>query len=445
MSTPSKNSSMFGFDTSKEQNSTVSALFGKPTAINNKELISNKVRSVVQIPADEKNEDEMDVDPRNSNETKESHKKKKRSRSDEDDDLEDRYINKLLDDSKDNDDKTPSNDKSDEDGSDDSDDDDQEEDEKSEEPEGNKKGKKAKVLDLKQEELEKAERTIFVGNLPAEVIATKKSIKHFKRHIKTEVADAQIQSIRFRSVNLNSTLPKKLAYISKSYNEGKNDIVNSYIVFKTKSDSLAATKLNGTKYLNNHLRVDHLTHPLPKNNKLCIFVGNLDFEEREESLWSYFNKKLEEENCVTNVRIIRDSKTNFGKGFAIVQFSDTNFVEKALLLNDKKLEGSTKPRKLRISRCKAQTGGNFLRGSHKNLSDKQKTIIGRGKKVLSKSDRTTIGRMVIEGERAKKDGNIKGIKVGGSVGKLKKKPRSAGGRASKRSQAHKLKLMEKSN
>ncbi|GME81713.1 unnamed protein product [Ambrosiozyma monospora] len=441
MSASSKNASMFGFDTSKEKNSTVSALFGKPTAINNKKLISNKVRSVVQIPADEKDQDKMDVD---TTELKETHKKKKRS--DEDDDLEDRYINRLLDDNKDNDDKTPSNEKSDDNDEEDNsdDEDDQEEEEKSEETEGKKKSKKAKVLDLKQEELEKAERTIFVGNLPAEVIASKKSVKHFKRHLKAQIPDAEIQSIRFRSVNLNSTLPKKLAYISKSYNEGKNDIVNSYVVFKTKSASLAATKLNGTTYLNNHLRVDHMTHPLPQNNKLCIFVGNLDFEEREESLWTYFNKKLEEENCVTNVRIIRDSKTNFGKGFAIVQFSDTNFVERALLLNDQKLEGSNKPRKLRISRCKAQTGGNNFRGSQKNLSDKQKTIIGRGKKVLSKSDRTTIGRMVIEGERAKKDGNIKGIKVGGSVGKLKKKPRSAGGRASKRRQAHKLKLMQNS-
>lgn len=90
-----------------------------------------------------------------------------------------------------------------------------------------------------------------------------------------------------------------------------------------------------------HLRVDHVSHPAPKDNKRTIFVGNLDFEEKEETLWKYFNSKLDQD--VESVRIIRDSKTNLGKGFALVQFKDTLSVNKALLLNDKPLK--LEPRK----------------------------------------------------------------------------------------------------
>jgi nucleolar protein 12 len=42
----------------------------------------------------------------------------------------------------------------------------------------------------------------------------------------------------------------------------------------------------------------------------------LSFDAQEEELWLYF------ESCgeIENVRIVRDNKTNVGKGFAFVQF-----------------------------------------------------------------------------------------------------------------------------
>ena len=117
------------------------------------------------------------------------------------------------------------------------------------------------------------------------------------------------------------------------------DSVNAYIVYKEKPASIAAKELNATVFEDHHLRVDHVSHPAPKDNKRTIFVGNLDFEEKEETLWKYFNSKLDQD--VESVRIIRDSKTNLGKGFALVQFKDTLSVNKALLLNDKPLETGT--------------------------------------------------------------------------------------------------------
>ena len=54
-----------------------------------------------------------------------------------------------------------------------------------------------------------------------------------------------------------------------------------------------------------------------------------------------------------SVRVIRDSTTRVGKGIAYVQFDDQNAVEAALLYNEKKFPPML-PRKLRVSRAKAQ-------------------------------------------------------------------------------------------
>lgn len=61
-------------------------------------------------------------------------------------------------------------------------------------------------------------------------------------------------------------------------------------------------------------------------------------------MWTYFNGKLD--NDVESVRIIRDSKTNMGKGFALIQFNDTLTVNKALMLNDKPMEVTSGNKKL---------------------------------------------------------------------------------------------------
>ena len=52
-----------------------------------------------------------------------------------------------------------------------------------------------------------------------------------------------------------------------------------------------------------------------------MFIGSLSFDAQEEKLWSHF------ESCgeIENVRVVRDSKTNVGKGFAYVQFKANIF------------------------------------------------------------------------------------------------------------------------
>ncbi|CDK24659.1 unnamed protein product [Kuraishia capsulata CBS 1993] len=316
-----------------------------------------------------------------------------KKRRDEDDDLEDRYMAKLLEETKEE--KKASSDNE-------------------EEKEVTQSAPKAQTVDLKLSELEKAERTVFVGNVSTQVITSSKLQKEFKNHFKKFGA---ISSVRFRSFALGELLPRKAAFITKAIDD-KRDTVNAYVVFVQKADSVKATELNATVFHDHHLRVDHLTHPLQQDNKRSVFIGNLDFEEQEESLWKYFTK-----NCgdVENVRIIRDSKTNFGKGFAIVQFKDFLGVDKALLLHDKVLDTSEKKRKLRITRMKKteKRSDRPLGKNARNLTEKEKSILGRGKKTLGKSDRRTLGKtLTIEGERAKKGVKVKGIKNG--LGKVKK-------------------------
>ncbi|VEU22268.1 DEKNAAC103303 [Brettanomyces naardenensis] len=422
-------SGLFGGSAPKDEN--VSSLFSKSSKIDNKKLINEK-RHVIEGRRDEEsdegdagsdgevNEGDREVPTGSTGSTVPTGKSTRRDRKlgarkvddreVDDPSLEDRYLSKLV--------RDESEDEAEEgaEGAVGAEDDITEE----------RSSPQTSTLpqpNLKSSELSKAERTIFVGNVPAEVMEDKKSIKKFKKvfseYVKSDpkLEIQPIESIRFRSLHTDSNAPRRAAFITKQIEEG--GVVNSYIVFKKEEDSLKALALNGHVYLNHHLRIDHLTHPTKHENKQCIFVGNLDFEEDEESLWGYFNDKLREEgddegSIVTNVRMVRDSKTNFGKGFAIVQFRDVNYVEKALLLNGKKLSNSKKGRKIRIARCKSmkkvedrgekrkRRARNYLEGG---LTDKQRSLIGRARKVLGKRDRREAG-IVIEGERAKEGSKV---------------------------------------
>jgi nucleolar protein 12 len=48
-----------------------------------------------------------------------------------------------------------------------------------------------------------------------------------------------------------------------------------------------------------------------------VFVGNLPFDVQDEELYTHFERCGE----IEFVRIVRDKKTNIGKGFGYVQFT----------------------------------------------------------------------------------------------------------------------------
>ncbi|CAR27747.1 hypothetical protein ZYGR_0N02330 [Zygosaccharomyces rouxii] len=338
----------------------------------------------------------------------------KKRHSDEDEGLEERYFAKLMD-------QEPAEDAGDAD-------------KQAEKPQQDERPQEgAKKIDLKEDELEKAERTVFVGNVPADVIPNKSLHRQFKKLFQDEKG---LESIRFRSISFEVPLPRKVAFVQQKLHKSRGS-VNAYVVYKNKNSvSSVCSRLNGQVFVDRHLRVDSVTHPAKHDNKRSVFVGNLDFEEDEESLWRHFGSCGE----IEYVRIIRDPKTNMGKGFAYVQFKDFPNVSKALLLNDKPLESNGKSRKLRVTRCR-----NLKKSSNKNgaqslkqngimnkLSDSHKTKLGRAKKVLNKADSAQLGKEItVEGIRASKaDSKPSAILK-------KRKKRSQSGRVTKRSQAHK--------
>ncbi|AJT77780.1 Nop12p [Saccharomyces cerevisiae YJM470] len=450
---------LFGNIDEKKIESSVDKLFSSSCGPINKLEVKSKTRTVLpdskkreraaEADQEEKEASKPDVSDEQTEEVAlpKVKKAKKSKRNDEDEDLEARYYAKLLDEEAEAEDDKPTVTKTDETSV--------------------PLTSAAKKVDFKEDELEKAERTVFIGNILSTVITSKKVYKEFKKLFGTNpIAETEesgnekeeesskksdnnefaIESIRFRSISFDEALPRKVAFVQQKFHKSR-DTINAYIVYKNKSAvRKICSNLNAVVFQDHHLRVDSVAHPAPHDKKRSIFVGNLDFEEIEESLWKHF------EPCgdIEYVRIIRDSKTNMGKGFAYVQFKDLQSVNKALLLNEKPMksqkqedENTKKPtkkaRKLRVSRCKNMKKGTTIgTGLDRNgLTDSQRTRAGRAKKILGKADRATLGQEItIEGLRAKKGE--------GSTHLKKKKQRSATGRVTKRSIAFKKAQAEKS-
>ncbi|XBW35007.1 hypothetical protein QEN19_000572 [Hanseniaspora menglaensis] len=325
-------------------------------------------------------------------------------------------------------------------------------------------------IDLREEELEKAAKTIFIGNLPQSVLTDKKIHKQFltlfstpikenehevvsEEAEKEEIKNYKVKSCRFRSIAFSEPLPKAVAFKQLKL-DPKRDSINCYLVYQNfdrKTISKIIKHFNGFVFQGHHLRLDSVTNPAKQDTTRSVFVGNLDFEELEENLYQHFKQLAttgSDEKLIEYVRIIRDSKTQMGKGFAYVQFYDSSYVNKAIeLLNGKKMAKSInkKARELRVTRCKKTfTPVTKHNGSAANLNDKQKSKLGRAQKVLGKMDKKLIREsLTIEGERATQDKQKqKGFKVSKMLTKSTqkvKKPRSKEGRSAKRSTEHKNK------
>ncbi|KAI9294478.1 hypothetical protein K502DRAFT_365823 [Neoconidiobolus thromboides FSU 785] len=204
-----------------------------------------------------------------------------------------------------------------------------------------KKVKKNLKPGKNDEEIKK--RTIFVGNVSVDLLTKKEEKKQF---IELFSQFGKIESYRFRSLALEKQMNRKAAFISKKLNT-KRSFMNAYIIYKEIESIEKSLSLNGTMFLNKHLRVDNVTGENKEfSPKRTVFVGNLNFEIEDEPLWEHFS------SCgkVEAVRVVRDPVTNLGKGFAYILFEDPTSVPLAIKLNATQIEG----RKLRISRIKKQ-------------------------------------------------------------------------------------------
>jgi nucleolar protein 12 len=203
---------------------------------------------------------------------------------------------------------------------------------------------------VEDDNLEKASRTVFLGNVSTTAISSKTANKTLKNHLSaflplfntsksSKPSTHKLESIRFRSTAYSSTtIPKRAAFAKQELMDTTTSSTNAYVVYSTPTAARQACKvLNGTVILDRHLRVDGVAHPARTDPKRCVFVGNLDFVDKEspaqnengdrprrpraagdveEGLWRQFEKA----GTVESVRVVRDSKTRIGKGFGYVQF-----------------------------------------------------------------------------------------------------------------------------
>ncbi|KAG2176566.1 hypothetical protein INT44_007229 [Umbelopsis vinacea] len=271
-----------------------------------------------------------------------------------------------------------------------------------EDPQKKVEQEKERLLKIRDEEKAKNERTLFVGNLPVSTIQ-KEEYKELKKAFSEY---GKIESIRFRSVAFSDLLPRKAAFISGKLHP-ERDVLNAYIVYADKESMEKGLEMNAQVFNDKHLRVDSAANPRNHDRKRSVFVGGLPFDAQEEQLWEFFG----ECGDIENVRIVRDAKTNIGKGIAYVQFSDRNSVDLALQLKDKKLGGK---RKLRLDRCKvsvaeggkpsvpsAKKGAKGAKGGAKGAMGVKG---GKVRKITnSKEVNSQLSASAFEGTRATKD------------------------------------------
>ena len=215
----------------------------------------------------------------------------------------------------------------------------------------NDKNKKRKKHSITREEKKaKDARTIFVGNVPVD-IKSKEIIKFFKKH-------GPVESVRIRSVAVvgtkvseanNYKLFRKASVIQGKVNRDVKDTCNAYVVFKNKDSVAKALESNNSIFHGNHLRIDSVSESTSgiASTKKSVFVGNIPFDASEEALRQIFALGISGgDECIINVRLIRDKAKNVGKGFGYIAFSDRSYVKEALALNGTQFES----RQLRITK-----------------------------------------------------------------------------------------------
>ncbi|KAJ5952383.1 Nucleolar protein 12 [Penicillium vulpinum] len=333
----------------------------------------------------------------------------------------------------------------------------------------------------KADEVEKSNRTVFLGNVSTEAIKSKTAKKTLLRHLASfcsslpeSTGPHKIESIRFRSTAFASggAIPKRASFAKREILDETTPSTNAYAVYTTPHAARKApAALNGTMVLDRHLRVDSLAHPAEIDHKRCVFVGNLSFIDSEtpeedektgkkkkarapadieEGLWRIFNahtggkdKKAIKKN-VEFVRVIRDSTTRVGKGFAYVQFYDGNGVEEALPLNGKNFPPML-PRKLRVTRARKITKKREPSGPENKkarIDEAQKTMQGRATRLLGRAGAAKVkadanstiagNSFVFEGHRATEGSSSIKMKQKSRGSKAKRESRS-----SKRAAAYK--------
>lgn len=179
-------------------------------------------------------------------------------------------------------------------------------------------------------------KTVFVGNMP--LTMNEKSIRRIFSDFGT------VDSVRMRNlIPANEKLSRRVTHLSGKLND-KQTSLTFYVKFTSEEFVEKALKYNGTKLEDHVIRVDKVGNKKKEFGKdLAVFVGNLPFDIKENTLFAFFSEQI---GPVEAVRIVRDKVTGMGKGFAFVNFQQDSSVSLALSMETIKME----KRDLRITK-----------------------------------------------------------------------------------------------
>ncbi|KXS10083.1 RNA-binding domain-containing protein [Gonapodya prolifera JEL478] len=275
-----------------------------------------------------------------------------------------------------------------------------------------------------QDNAAKLSRTVFIGNVVTEVLTKKSTKKEFTKLLEQY---GTLESVRFRSIAFSAPLARRTALAAKLIHPNR-DSCNAYAVFATEDQATACAQgLNGMVWMERHLRGDLAGRDGPPDPKRSVFLGNLPMDCRDEQLWELF-KDMEAE--IDAVRVVRDAKTNVGRGVGYITFKTRAAAHLALSHT-----GTVSNREVRIVRCKPHiprapsgVGSVAAPGSHKtSKSERPEKVHGAIRRLVGKGklDKPLHGGLAAtEGERAVR-GDLSG-KSKGKGGKIRRMGAGAG-------------------
>ncbi|XP_063689780.1 RNA-binding protein 34-like [Bolinopsis microptera] len=240
-----------------------------------------------------------------------------------------------------------------------------------------------------EEQLEVNKRTLFVGNLPV-------GLK--RKQLRKLFADfGKIQSLRFRSVAISDLkLGRKVCLKTNKINENATS-KNAYIVFEHEECLDKALAKNGSVVNDLNIRVDKVVKSkkeVKEDTKNSIFLGNIPFAATDEDI----RAALAQCGDIEYVRLLRDAKTNIGKGIGYVKFVDSAGVMFAMKIKD---NVEVNGRKLRIQRCKSKlTLENTQKAKElKSKKNEESQNSFRGRKSKSSDKEVFAGKSLSHGAR----------------------------------------------
>eukprot|EP00985_Skeletonema_marinoi_P014620 scaffold7427_cov157-Skeletonema_marinoi.AAC.8 len=252
----------------------------------------------------------------------------------------------------------------------------------------------------KEKRQEEEKRTIFVGNLPADI--TRRALAGIFKPC-GEVASSRLRSVAVAGVKLppeqagNQKLMRQVcANTGKLLADAPKKCAQGYVVFKSVESVEKSLKLNNTTYQSHTLRVDNASPTIEPGHS--VFVGNLPYGADEETLREHFEDKLREGDfneadgeAISGVRIIRDNETQKCKGFGYVILRDATLVPLALQLHETKYM----KRELRVMVCGKRFKGKRGSDNKANLTGKPRSF--EGQRATSDTTKSSTRKRKAEG------------------------------------------------